>query len=192
MTEREKLLKGEFYNSRDPELIEMYHRAKEILREWSALSTREGEKRFRLLQDLFGNVGKGVWIEGPFYCDYGKHISIGENTFINTGAVLLDCNKIDIGKNVLLGPHVQIYTAAHPLTASERIKSDPGPNEATYLTNALPVKIGDNTWIGGNVLIMPGVSIGAGVTVAAGSVVTKDIPDNVLAMGVPAKVVRSL
>lgn len=192
MTEREKLLRGEYYNSRDPELIEMYHRAKEILREWSVLSTREGEKRFRLLQDLFGNVGKGVWIEGPFYCDYGKHISIGENTFINTGAVLLDCNRIDIGKNVLLGPHVQIYTATHPLSASERIKSNPAPDEASYRTRALPVKIGDNTWIGGNVLVMPGVSIGKGVTVAAGSVVTKDIPDDVLAMGVPAKVVKSL
>jgi maltose O-acetyltransferase len=192
MTEKEKLLSGEYYNSRDPELIEMYHRAKEILREWSALSTRDGEKRYELLRDLFVHVGKGVWIEGPFYCDYGKHVSIGENTFINTGAVLLDCNRIDIGKNVLLGPHVQIYTATHPLAAGERIKNNPLQGEASYLTRALPVKIGDNTWIGGNVLIMPGVTIGAGVTVAAGSVVTKDIPDNVLAMGVPAAVVKIL
>lgn len=192
MSEREKLLQGEFYNSRDPELIEMYHRAKEILKEWTAASTRDGEKRFNLLTDLFGHIGKGVWIEAPFYCDYGKHVFIGENTFVNTGAVFLDCNKIEIGCNVLIGPHVQIYTATHPLTAAERIKSSASPEEATYLTRALPVKVGDNTWIGGGVIIMPGVSIGAGVTVAAGSVVTKDIPDNVLVMGAPAKVIKPL
>ena len=192
MSEREKLLKGEIYNSRDPELIEMYHRAKEILREWASLSTRDGEKRLGLLSDLLGKVGKGVWIEAPFYCDYGKHVFIGENTFINTGAVFLDCNKIEIGSNVLIGPHVQIYTVTHPLEADERIKSSASPNEATYLTRALPVKVGDNTWIGGGVIIMPGVSIGAGVTVAAGSVVTKDIPNNVLAMGTPAEVIKQL
>lgn len=192
MTEREKLLAGEFYNSRDPELVEMYHQAKEILGQWSALSTRDGLRRFQLLEILFHKIGSGVWIEGPFYCDYGKHISIGENTFINTGAVLLDCNRIDIGKNVLLAPNVQIYTATHPLMASERLVEYPLPGGAPYRTRALPVSIGDNSWIGGNVLVMPGVRIGKGVTVAAGSVVTKDLPDNVLAMGSPAKVVRNL
>lgn len=192
MTEREKLLAGEFYNSRDPELIELYHQAKELLKQWSDLPSREGEKKHRILQLLLGKVGKGVWIEGPFYCDYGKHISIGENTFINTNAVLLDCNRIDIGKNVLIGPNVQVYTAMHPLSDSDRIIQNPEPNQAPYKTKALPVTIGDNCWIGGNTVILPGVTIGNNVTVAAGSLVTKDIPDNKLAMGSPARIIREI
>jgi len=192
MTEKEKLLRGDFYNSRDPELLEIYHRAKSILKDWSALSSTEGIAKFELLQLLFGNIGKGVWIEGPFYCDYGKNISIGENTFVNVNAVFLDCNTITIGKNVLIGPNVQIYTATHPLNAQERIIPRPKPNQAPYLTQAFPVKIGDNCWIGGNSVILPGVEIGENVTVAAGSLVTKNIPDNVLVNGAPAKIVKAL
>ena len=192
MTEREKLLAGEYYNSRDPELLEMYHQAKELLKQWSDLPSREGEKKYRMLQMLLGKVGKGVWIEGPFYCDYGKHISIGENTFINTNAVFLDCNRIDIGRNVLIGPNVQIYTATHPVSVSQRIIQKPESNQASYKTQALPVTIGDNCWIGGNTVILPGVRIGNNVTLAAGSLVTKDIPDNKLAMGSPARVIRDI
>ncbi|MCH6199417.1 sugar O-acetyltransferase [Aquiflexum sp. LQ15W] len=192
MTEREKLLSGEFYNSRDPELLEMYHQAKELLKQWSDESSRNGEEKSRILQQLLGRVGKGVWIEAPFYCDYGKHISIGENTFINVNAVFLDCNRIDIGNNVLIGPNVQIYTATHPISATERIVQNPESNQAPYKTKALPVRIGDNCWIGGNTVILPGIIIGNNVTVAAGSLVTKDIPDNKLAMGSPARLVRDL
>lgn len=192
MTEREKLLAGEFYNSRDPELLEMYHQAKELLKQWSNVSSRNGEEKSRILQQLLGKVGKGVWIEGPFYCDYGKHLTIGENTFINANAVLLDCNRIDIGKNVLIGPNVQIYTATHPISASDRIIENPEPNQAPYKTKALPVTIGDNCWIGGNSVILPGITIGSNVTIGAGSLVTKDIPDNKLAMGSPAKIIRDL
>jgi len=192
MTEREKLLAGEFYNSRDPELLEMYHQAKELLKQWSDESSRNGEEKFRILQQLLGKVGKGVWIESPFYCDYGKHLTIGENTFINSNAVFLDCNRIDIGKNVLIGPNVQIYTATHPISASDRIIPKPESNQAPYKTKALPVRIGDNCWIGGNSVILPGITIGNNVTVAAGSLVTKDIPDNKLAMGSPARLVRDL
>jgi len=192
MTEREKLLAGEFYNSRDPELLEMYHQAKELLKQWSDESSRNGEEKFRILQQLLGKVGKGVWIEGPFYCDYGKHLTIGENTFINANAVFLDCNRIDIGKNVLIGPNVQIYTATHPISATERIVQNTESNQEPYKTKALPVRIGDNCWIGGNTVILPGITIGNNVTVAAGSLVTKDIPDNKLAMGSPARLVRDL
>lgn len=190
MTEWEKLLRGDFYNSRDPELLEMYHLSKSILKDWAALSSREGAAKFDLLQKLFGSIGKGVWVEGPFYCDYGKNISLGENTFINVNAVFLDCNTITIGKNVLIGPNVQIYTATHPLQAKERIIDRPKPDQAPYLTQAFPVIIGDNCWIGGNSVILPGVEIGENVTVAAGSLVTKNIPDNVLVMGAPAKIVK--
>ena len=192
MTEREKLLAGEYYNSRDSELLEMYHHAKELLRKWSEISSREGAEKSKILQLLFGKIGNGVWIEGPFYCDYGRHISIGENTFINTNAVFLDCNKIDIGKNVLIGPNVQIYTATHPVSASDRIIRNTESNQAPYKTQALPVSIGDNCWIGGNTVILPGVSIGNNVTVAAGSLVTKDIPDNKLVMGSPSRLIRDI
>ena len=192
MTEREKLLSGEFYNSRDQELLEMYHQAKELLKQWSDVPSRNGEEKSRILQQLLGKIGKGVWIEAPFYCDYGKHLTIGENTFINANAVFLDCKRIDIGKNVLIGPHVQIYTATHPISASDRIILNPESNQAPYKTQALPVRIGDNCWIGGNTVILPGITIGNNVTVAAGSLVTKDIPDNKLAMGSPARLVRDL
>jgi maltose O-acetyltransferase len=192
MTEREKLFAGEYYNSRDPELLEIYHQAKELLKQWSDLPSRDGEGKSKMLQLLFGKVGKEVWVEGPFYCDYGKHITIGENTFINANAVFLDCNRIDIGKNVLIAPNVQIYTATHPISASERIIQNPEPNQAPYKTRALPVRIGDNCWIGGNTVILPGVTIGSNVTVAAGSLVTKDIPDNKLAMGSPARIIRDI
>jgi maltose O-acetyltransferase len=114
------------------------------------------------------------------------------NTFINVNAVFLDCNRITIGKNGLIGPNVQIYTASHPLNARDRIIQNPHPNQSTYRTEAFPVEIGDNVWIGGNTVILPGVTIGSNVTIAANSLVTKDIPDNVLAMGSPAKVIRSL
>jgi maltose O-acetyltransferase len=192
MTEKEKLLAADFYNSRDPELLELYHQAKELVQKWSNVSSRNSDEKFSFLKLLFGSVGNGVWIEGPFYCDYGKHIFIGENTFINTNAVFLDCNRIDIGKNVLIGPNVQIYTATHPISASERIIQNPKHNQAPYKTNALPVSIGDNSWIGGNTVILPGITIGSNVTVAAGSLVTKDITDNKLAMGRPTKIIRDL
>lgn len=143
-----------------------------------------------VLKQLLGHIGDGVWIEGPFYCDYGQHISIGENTFINTGGVMLDCNLIEIGRDVLIGPNVQIYTATHPSAASERILKSPAATSAPYLTKVLPVKIGDNCWIGGNSIILPGIKIGENSTIAAGSTVTKDIPSGVLAMGNPARVVR--
>ncbi|PRY88136.1 sugar O-acetyltransferase [Mongoliibacter ruber] len=191
MTEREKLLNGDFYNSRDTELLEMYHQSKELIQKWQNLSSRDDLGKMEILKELLGSVGEGVWIEAPFYCDYGKHIFIGENTFINTGGVMLDCNLIKIGKNGLIGPNVQIYTATHPLLASERILS-PSPDTAPYLTKALPVTIGDNCWIGGNSIILPGVKIGDNSTIAAGSIVTKDIPSNVLAMGNPARVVKKL
>jgi maltose O-acetyltransferase len=192
MTERAKLLAGEYYNSRDPELLELYHQARELLKQWTEVSSRDGTEKSRILQLLLGKVGDGVWIEGPFYCDYGIHISIGDNTFINTNAVFLDCNRIDIGRNVLIGPNVQIYTASHPVSASDRIIQNPEPHHAPYKTKALPVTIGDNCWIGGNTVILPGVSIGNNVTVAAGSLVTKDISANKLVMGSPARLIRDI
>jgi len=190
VTEKEKMLKGDNYDSRDPELIEIYHRARKLLKQFNNLDSDFIQERDRLLEDLFEFKGDGVWIESPFFCDYGEHISIGENTFVNTNCMFLDNNKITIGKNGLIAPYVQIYTATHPLKASDRIVGE--GKDTRYLTSTKPVTIGDNVWIGGNSVIFPGVTIGDNVTLGAGSVVTKNIPDNVLAYGNPCEVVRQL
>jgi maltose O-acetyltransferase len=188
-SEKEKMLAGEVYNSRDPELLERYHIARSLLLEFNQTSSRNLGRKSELLNELLGEVGEGVWIEAPFFCDYGENIRLGKNTFLNFNCLLLDDNLITIGKNGLIGTNVQIYTAYHPLAAQGRIIADP---EERYLTQTKPVLIGDNVWIGGNTLIMPGVTIGNNVTIGAGSLVTKDIPDNCLALGSPCKVVREL
>ena len=184
------MLHGEPYDSRDPELLSLYHRARKLMQAYNSLDSELLEKRQELLSDMLGSVGQGVWIEAPFFCDYGKHISIGENTFVNVNCMFLDNNTIHIGKNGLIAPYVQIYTASHPLRASERIVEEQGASR--YLTTTKPVHIGDNVWIGGNSVIFPGVTIGDNVTIGAGSVVNKDVPSNVLAVGNPCKVVKEL
>lgn len=190
MTEKQKMLSGKPYNSRDPELLALYHKARKLLKQYNSLDSQNLEERDRILSDLLGSKASGVWIEAPFFCDYGENIFIGENTFVNTNCMFIDNNKITIGKNGLIAPFVQIYTATHPLKASERIIAN--ETETRYLTYTKPVTIGDNVWIGGNSIIFPGVTIGNNVTIGAGSVVTKDIPDNVLAFGNPCKVQKSL
>lgn len=190
MTEKEKMLNGEPYNSRDPELLSMYHRARKLLQAYNNLDSELISERERILQELLGSKGDGVWIEAPFFCDYGENIHIGKNTFVNTNCMFLDNHSITIGENGLIAPYVQIYTASHPLKAAERIIND--GNESRYLTTAKPVSVGDNVWIGGNSIIFPGVSIGNNVTIGAGSVVSQNIPDNVLAVGNPCKVVKEL
>ena len=192
MTEKEKMLRGEYYHSRDEELLETYHRARVLLSRYNQISSRDTESRTALLQDLLGGVGVHLWIEAPFFCDYGENIYLGDNTFLNMNCVLLDSNRISIGKNALLGPHVQIYTVSHPLKATERIIPSQEDGQTTYLSSSQPVNIGDQVWIGGNTIILPGVTIGNNVTIGAGSVVTKDLPDNVLALGNPCRVIRSL
>ena len=190
VTEKQKMLQGDYYDSRDPELIEMYHNARKLLQEYNNLDSKLIEERERILGELFEFKGTGVWIEAPFFCDYGENISIGENTFVNTNCMFLDNNKITIGKNGLIATYVQIYTTNHPLKASERIIEN--ENGSRYLSSTQAVKIGDNVWIGGNSVIFPGVTIGNNVTIGAGSVVTKNIPDNVLAFGNPCEVKREL
>ena len=184
------MLSGDFYDSRDPELLEMYHKARKLLKNYNNLNSELTAEREQILHQLFGFSGEGVWIEAPFFCDYGDNISIGKNTFINTNCVFLDNNKITIGENGLIAPYVQIYTATHPSKASERIiKKETGTR---YLTSTKPVTIGDNVWIGGNSIILPGVTIGDNVTIGSGSVVTKNIPSDVLALGNPCQVVKRL
>jgi len=183
VTEKEKMLNGENYNSRDPELLQQYHKARSLLKRYNNLDSRELKERESILRSLFESCGDGVWIETPFLCDYGEHISIGENTFVNANCIFIDNHKITIGSNVLIGPHVQIYTAEHPLKASERIiKTSEGTR---YLTSSQPVTIGNNVWIGGNSVIFPGVTIGNNATMGEGSVLRKSIPYEVLTNGNP-------
>ncbi len=190
MTEKEKMLNGDHYDPRDPGLLEIYYNARRLLRKYNNADPADPSGRSEILAELFGFRGDNVWIETPFFCDYGENISIGKNTFVNMNCVFLDDNRITIGENGLIAPYVQIYTATHPLKASERIIHD--HSGSRYLTSARPVKIGDNVWIGGNSVIFPGVTIGNNVTIGAGSVVNKDIPDNRLAFGNPCQVIREI
>lgn len=193
MTEKQKMLAGFPYHSRDPELLEQYHNARAILSQLNQLNSRDVTNKNTLLETLLGGIGENVWIETPFYSDYGSFIFVGHNTFINSNCIFIDNNSITIGNNSLIGPAVQIYTASHPLSASQRIHKDPiQANKTTYTTYSRPVKIGDNTWIGGNSLILPGVTIGNNSTIGAGSVVRSNIPAGVLAAGNPCKVIRPI
>jgi maltose O-acetyltransferase len=192
MTEREKMLAGEPYQSRDPELLALYHRTKALLQTFASTASTDTAGKQEILRSIFGSVGSRVWIESPFACDYGVNIRIGDDCFINYNCVFLDSHQITIGNNVLIGPAVQLYTAGHPLLADERIIWDEKETERRYVTRALPISIGDRAWIGGGAIVMPGVKIGSGTTVGAGSVVTKDIPEGCFAAGNPCRVIRAL
>ncbi len=177
-SEKEKMLSGELYHAGDPQLAAERRRARELC---GALQDSEEEGRGRIIRELFGSTGEGVWIEPPFYCDYGTNITLGRNVFFNFNCVVLDPAPITIGDNVFFGPAVQIYTATHPLHADER---------RTGLEYAKDIRIGSDVWIGGGVIICPGVRIGEGSVIGAGSVVTRDIPDGVVAAGNPCRVLR--
>ena len=135
------------------------------------------------MRELFGSLGENVWIEPPFHCDYGSNIRFADGAYVNFGCTILDCNVVRVGRNVKLGPSVQIYAAYHPILAAERIR---GPELSARVT------IGDNVWIGGAAIVLPGVTIGANTTIGAGSVVTRDVPPDVVAVGNPCRVVRRL
>jgi len=183
MTEREKMLAGQLYDASDAELTGMRRQARALVRAYNATTEDEPEERQRLLRSLFGRIGTAGAIEPPFHCDYGSHIFAGERLYMNFGCVVLDPNEVHFGDNVFLGPGVQVLTATHPVDAAERIR---GP-ELGY-----PVRIGHNVWIGGGAIICPGVTIGDDTTIGAGSVVVRDVPARVLAVGNPCRVVRAL
>lgn len=186
------MLAGEAYNSRAPELLARYHKARTLLKAFAETPATETAQKRALLAELFGGLGQEVWIEAPFFCDYGENIFIGSNVFVNYNCVFLDCNRIFIGDNVLIGPAVQIYTATHPLAASERRQGNQAGACAGYLTRALPVRIGNNVWLGGAAILLPGIEIGENTTIGAGSVVTKSVPANCFAAGNPCRVIREL
>ena len=183
MTEKEKMLAGELYAAQDPQLVAERRRARDLLHALNA--SRDGQRELRLdvIRRLMGAAGEGVWIEPPFFCDYGANIRLGDRVFFNFNCVVLDVAAVDIGSDVLLGPAVQIYTATHPMSAAGR---------RTGLEAAKPVVIGPDVWVGGGAIILPGVTLGAGSVIGAGSVVTRDVPAGVFAAGNPARVIRPL
>jgi maltose O-acetyltransferase len=193
-TEREKMLAGEDYNARDAELLAIARRARVLVSELNAIPAAPPEVRHALLEQLLGAAGAGAWVESPFYCDYGENIYLGKHTFINMNCVFLDSGEIRIGENGLIGPNVQLYTVSHPLRAADRLVAGwtPATGRSIYRTSAAPIQIGSGVWIGGGTIVMPGVTIGDHVTIGAGSIVTQDIPSNVLAFGQPCRVRQEL
>ena len=193
-SERHRMLGGELYDSRDPELLALAHRARALLRQYNTSDSTDAAGRRSLLEELLGSVGDDVWIEPPFFCEYGPHIHIGSRSFLHVNAVLLDSAEIRIGDDTLIGPGAHIITATHPLEASERLVSgwtrDSG--RAPYRTSALPITIGNKVWIGAGTILTPGVSIGDNTVIGAGSVVTRDIPADCVAFGQPCKVRRGV
>ena len=192
MTEKEKMLAGELYDCGDPELMALWHKGKNLAREYNALDYADKAGRERILDALLGGRGRNIQITAPFFVDYGAFIFLGDNCEINMNCVFLDCNRIMIGNNVLIAPGVHIYTVYHPISAQERFIT-PHEGETSFAVGkTAPVTIGNNVWIGGGCHIMPGVTIGDNVTVGAGSVVTKALPGNVVAYGNPCKVIRQI
>lgn len=183
MNERDRMIAGLPYLPTDPDLHEDRMRAREILCELNNLSPRDVEGRTRLLGMLLGKMGEKSDVALPLLCDYGYNIEVGARFFGNYNLVILDCAKVVIGDDVMIGPNVGIYTAQHPLDAAERAK---------LIESAAPVTIGNRVWIGGGVTILPGVTIGDNAVIGAGSVVVRDIPANALAVGNPCRVVRMI
>jgi maltose O-acetyltransferase len=182
-SQRERMLAGDLYLADDPVLAQESRRAAELTKEYNDSSPADATTRRRILVELLGSLGEDTEIRPPFYCDYGSHTHIGARTFVNFGLVALDVAAIKIGDDVQIGPYVQLLTPTHPL--------EPGPRRAKWEA-AEPITIGDNVWLGGGVIVCPGVTIGADTVVGAGAVVTGDLPPGVLAVGTPARVVRSL
>lgn len=183
MNEKEKMIKGEWYFPEDETLKQDRIRAKSLCYKYNSLSSEQRKEKLEILRALLGNSGTEPVIEPNFFCDYGYNIFFNGFVYINHNSVFLDCAKIEVGNNTVIGPNCGFYTAIHPLNAKERMKG---------IESAKPIQIGSEVWIGGGVTILPGVKIGDRAVIGAGSVVTKDIPDGVLAFGNPCKVIREI
>ena len=182
-TEKQKMLAGELYNALDKEISEERVITRLLLKRLNETAENESALRTEILRELLPNAGESLWIQPPFYCDYGYNLKIGEKVFFNFNCVVLDVTYVTIGSRTLFGPNVQVYTATHPLDFQERAKG---------LEYAKPISIGEDVWIGGSAVICPGVTIGDRTVIGAGSVVTKNIPADVFAAGNPCKVIRQL
>jgi maltose O-acetyltransferase len=182
MTERQKMLAGELYDPLDSELVIGRARARDLCQALNATRERREEERRRILYELFGRGGDSVWMQPPFFCDYGVNIELGERVFFNFNCVVLDVCQVRVGDYTLFGPAVQIYTPMHPWNAARRRGEEFGK----------PVDIGADVWVGGGAIIQPGVRIGSRTVVGAGSVVTRDVPEGLFAAGNPCRVIREI
>ncbi|GGH16090.1 sugar O-acetyltransferase [Paenibacillus segetis] len=182
-TEKQKMLDGELYIAADPELTKEREHARRITRVYNQTAETDNELRTKLLKELFGSTGNNLYMEPNIRFDYGYNIYVGENFYANFDCTILDVCEVHIGDNCLIGPGVHIYTASHPLNPFER---SAGPEYGK------PVTIGNNVWIGGRAVINPGVNIGNNVVIASGAVVTKDVPDNMIVGGNPAKIIKQI
>lgn len=181
-TERQKMLAGELYDPMDPGLVAARERARNLCQSLNATREAEQEERKRILLELFGAGGDTVWLQPPFFCDYGSHIELGERVFFNFNCIVLDVCLVQIGSFTSFGPAVQIYTPLHPFNAELRRREEFGK----------PVEIGSDVWVGAGALILPGIRIGSRAVIGAGSVVTRDIPEGVFAAGNPCRVIREI
>ncbi|MCS7482590.1 sugar O-acetyltransferase [Umezawaea endophytica] len=180
-THKERMLAGDLYRDDDPELVAERKHCQTLLDRFHAV---DAEGRHAVLTRLLGGIGEGSWIMPRFQCDYGYLIRIGSNSFLNYDAILMDCAPISIGDDVSIGPRAQLLTALHPIEDHEKRRQ--------RWESAAPISIGDNAWLGGGVIVCPGVTIGINSVVGAGSVVTRSVPDHVLAAGNPCKPIRDL
>ena len=182
-TNRERMLSGDLYIADDPDIIAGTQRAARLAAEYATASATDPAAARPILVDLLGSLGEGAEIRPPLFVDYGTYITVGAGTFINYNLTALDVAPITIGRDCQIGPNVQLLTPTHPI--------DPQPRR-DKLEAALPITLGDNVWLGGGVIVLPGVSIGENTVIGAGSVVTRDVPANVVAVGNPARVIRSI
>ena len=189
MSEHDKLLRGEEYDYRDPEIQEMIVSAKKLVRKLNDMDIPA--EQHEIAEELLGKMGASSVLMTPFRCTYGKHITLGDNVTINMNCTFLDSNLITIGDRVLIAPDVKMYCGEHAINATERFGTREDGSKYLISTTR-PITIGSDVWIGGNATILPGVTIGNNVIIGAGAVVTGDIPDNSVAVGVPAKVVKKL
>ncbi len=181
-SEREKMLAGELYDPIDAELVSARQRARDLCWELNATRDADASRRREILVDLFGAGGESVWMQPPFFCDYGANIHLGDRVFFNFNCVVLDVCEVRIGDFTLFGPAVQIYTATHPMDPVLRRSQESGR----------PIEIGSDVWVGGGAILCPGVRIGARSVIGAGSVVTREIPEGVFAAGNPCRVIRPI
>ena len=182
-TEKQKMLDAELYDPLDPQLVADRLRTRLLIKELNDTREDQTEERTRVLKELIPNAGPGLWLQPPFYCDYGFNMIVGERVFFNFNCVVLDVTYVKIGSRTLFGPNVQVYTATHPIDPQER---------SSGVEYAKPITIGEDVWVGGSAVICPGVTIGDRTIIGAGSVVTRDIPSDVFAAGNPCRVIRPI
>lgn len=183
MNQKERMLAGLPYKAWLDGLSQERKECRKKIYQYNNLNPELEEEKEKLIYSILGKAGKGVYIEPPFRCDYGTNIEVGDNFYSNYNLIILDVGRVKIGNNVMIAPNVAIYTAGHPIHPESRISG---------YEYGMEITIGDNVWIGGNVVINPGVTIGKNVVIGSGSVVTKDIPDNYIAVGNPCKLLRTI